>query len=81
MNDQKTSRVLPESRLNARLAAYAIRAVRYVLDPLILRCFGWEHKTTYYDRTNWELWRDPKTGSWWTQSSAIQICENRIKGG
>ncbi len=48
--------------------------VKWLFDPLILRCYGWQSIPTHT-----KIWEDPKTGDWISQNEAIRICEDRIK--
>lgn len=50
--------------------------VRWLFDPLILRCYGWKYisSSSLYNT----YWEDPETQYWWSRYEAIRICEKRI---
>ena len=64
---------------------YIGKILIYVLDPIILWCFGWKRKRVIY-RISYlttqplVLWKDPdKEYGWLETKYAIKVCEDRIR--
>lgn len=80
MNTNEGKDASGASRLHAWLAAGLMWFVRRVIDPSILRCYGWKYERRVCMGRTFECWIDPADGGRCTQEIALRICKSRIEG-